>query len=58
MTDLKEYGRFVAMVLSLMKLIYCCCSSGRNYFLKEYVITRAIPIPRLLYAFGYYLVCP
>lgn len=54
---LKEHGKFFLVVLSSTWFsLHSPCPLGMAAFVNEYVVQRAIPIPKLLYAFGVCLV--
>lgn len=54
LTHLKHRGKCTFHATRLDHADSCC--TGLSSFVKEYVITRAIPIPELLCAFDVYLV--
>lgn len=55
MKDLKEHGES-HVSHSFGCILTCPMVLGMIHFIKEYVMIRSIPIPKLLYAFGVCLV--
>ena len=57
MRDLKEHGTHSQhFSTGAVELTSTFRYAGMVYFLNEYVVKQAIPIPKLLYAFGVCLV--